>query len=141
MSEYVNHKKRKDLSKIKVGSFSSDNPENWNIFFPIRMIKELIYLGFENKNNTLQTIEKNYEKIPKDFYTNRTYIQLNFTRKISDSIKEDLAARFEVIILPKGDQITYITPTYYFSELEKYLKDNKICCHIVAYKYQFCNKS
>lgn len=146
MGEYIKNKKV-DNSEIKIGLFSGDKKD---LFFPVDMLKEFLFLGYEEyyagKYNGKELLEKSIEDlekniIPHTFFQDREFLELNFKRKISEKKLNDIILDFDLLILHRDNNPIYLLNKYYQEEFEQYCigvtKGSKIPIELIPYKYQY----
>lgn len=150
MGEYIKHKKFEKDNEIKIAVCRGD-VEAWESNYPLNMLKEFSYLGFddwyagkfdESKGGTsfLDELINNYDKIAKTWASDRKFSEIipkdNATLELINNNVEE----FEILKLHRDNFLIFVVSNYYIGDIKELVEETNTKIDFIPYEYQYVGK-
>lgn len=150
MGEYIKNKKYEGENEIKIAVCRGDI-ETWESNYPLNMLKEFSYLGFEDwyagsfeesKEGTsfLDELINNYDKIAKTWANDRKFSEIIPNDNSALEFINNNVDEFDIIKLYRDNFLVFVVSNYYIDNIKELADKMNTKIAFIPYEYQHVGK-
>lgn len=150
MGEYIKHKKFETDNEIKIAVCRGD-VEAWESNYPLNMLKEFSYLGFddwyagsfEESKEGISFLDKlinNYDKIAKTWANDRKFSEIIPKDNSALEFVNNHVERYDIIKLHKNGYLMFVISNYYIEDMKLSASKMNTKIDFIPYEFQHVGK-